>query len=609
VQVLRGIAVISFALVLVWLAVGRGWDAPSSLQLIRVTDFAPREVEPGDHIAIFGEGFPSGRPARVTFRGILHRPGAVAQKGAEVSVWGTVVAPDRIEVAFDDAAQALFCGVGERAIHTTFEGDLEVAFASALPGAPPIAGFLGGVTVDVRPGPSPGGAERDREAERLLAFLGLRLAAKPHGGGLLVDTVEPDSRAQAAGIAAGDTLESFDGVRVRSPGDVMPASDEHDSTVTLRRVSLADPLVRSVCVTGFRPELPAGWVTSALLVFGALGIVLFFAAPAPTSLSTWIQFAIGRVRERLAASRAPRSLRGAVALAWAEVGQEVMPAGPLALIDAAACALIAMLPFGNFRLASTLDVGILFMGSATALVAASLVSARPLASRVRRALHVGWQHAPALAAIACAVLATGSFRLQEIARAQGGSPWEWLVFRSPAAPIALALLLSCMRIDFVGEGLRGAREVRESHFLHAVSRAHRIVVAGLASVLFLGAWSLPGVTVAEQDAHPPLQLAGVGCLMAKTAVVLLGMACSRWALVPLPLGRRSWAATLWLIPSGAVAFGAMAFWSLWGLRPALQATMTGSLLISAALVGAALAHRLHRGLLSGANEARLSPFL
>jgi NADH-quinone oxidoreductase subunit H len=609
VQVLRGVAVISFALVLVWLAVGRGWDAPSSLQLIRVTDFAPREVEPGDRIAIFGEGFPSGKPARVTFRGVLHRPGALAQKGAEVSVWGTVVAPDRVEVAFDDAAEALFCGVGERAIHTTFEGDLEVAFASALPGAPPIAGFLGGVTVDVRPGPTPGGVERDREADRLLAFLGLHLTAKPRGGGLLVDAVEPDSRAQAAGIAAGDTLESFDGVRVRSPGDVMPAADEHDATVTLRRVSLADPLVRSVCVAGFRPELPAGWVTSALLVFGALGIAVAFAAPAPTSLSTWIQFAIGRARERLAARRARGSLRAAVAVAWAEVGHEVMPAGPFAIVDAAAWALIAILPFGQFRAASTLDAGILFTGSATALVAASLVSARPFASRIRRALHVGWQHAPALAPIACVVLATGSFRVQEIARAQGGSPWEWLAFRSPAAPIAIALLLSCMRIDLVREGSRGAREVGESQWLRAVTRGHRTVVAGLASVLFLGAWSLPGVTFAEQDAHPPLQLAGVACLMAKTAVVLLGMAWSRWALAPLPLQRRSWAATLWLIPAGVVAFGAMAFWSVWSPRPALQATMTGSLLISAALVGAALAHRLRRGLLSGENGARLSPFL
>lgn len=608
-QVLRGVAVIVLGLVLVWLAFGRGWDAPSSLQLIRVVDFAPREVELGDRIAISGEGFPAGKPARVTFRGVLHRPGAPAQRGAEVSLWGNVVAPDRVEVVFDEAAEGFFCGVGERAVHTTFEGDLEVAFASAFPGAPPIAGFLGGVTVDVRPGPRLGIADRDREAERLLAFLGMHLVPKAHGGGLLVDTVGPDSRAHAAGIAAGDSLESFDGVRVRSPGDLMPPPDEHDATVTLRRVSLPDALVRTVSVAGFRPDLPAGWITSALIVFGALGVVLLFVAPTPASFSTWIQFAIGRARGRVGVRRGRPSLRAAVVVATEEMGREVMPVGPFAIVDAAACALVATLPLGQFRLASTLDVGLLFTVATTALVAASLVSRQPFAYRIHRAFHLGWQHVPALAAIACAVLESGSFRVQEIVRAQGGSPWEWLVFRSPADPVAVALLLSCMRVDLEGDGPAGRYETGESRWLCAVSRGHRIVVAGLASVLFFGAWSLPGVALAEQDAHPLLQLAGVACLMAKTAAVLLGMAWSRWALAPLPLPRRSWATTLWLIPAGVAAFGTAAFWSLWSPRPALQATMTGSLVILAALAGAAFAQRLRRGLLPGANEARLSPFL
>jgi NADH-quinone oxidoreductase subunit H len=604
VQGLRGVAAISFLLGLVWLVAGPRWDAPGSLQLIRVSDFAPRDVEPGDRVAIVGEGFPAGKPARVTFRGVLHRPGALAQEGAEISVWGTVAAPDRVEVAFDDAAQALFCGAGDRAAHTTFEGDLEVAFASALPGAPPIAGFLGGVTFDVRPGPSADASEREREADRLLAFLGLHVAHQWRGDGLRVDAVASESRAQAAGIATGDVLESFDGVRVRSPGDILPAPGEHDATVRLRRASLSDPVVRTVCVGGFRPELPGEWVASALAVLGALGIVLLFAAPTPTGVSKWLQFAIARARNRLASRRVPRSMRAAAAIAWADVGGDVVPAGPFAVVDAAACALIALLPFGQFRLASTLDVGILFAGASSALVAATLVSGRSIGRGARPALNVAWQHALPLVAVASVVLVTGSLRLQEIARAQGCWPWDWLVFQSPAAPIALVLLLSCVRIDFGAEG-----EIADGPWLRAVLRAYRIVVSGLASVLFLGAWSLPGASFAEQDAHPPLQMVGAACLVAKTGLVLLGMAWSRWVLAPLPLAQRSRLAALWLFPAGLVTFGLMALWSFWSPRPATQATLAGALLIAAGLGVVALGQRLRHGLLSPTSDVRLSPFL
>lgn len=603
-QGLRGVVAISFLLGLVWLVAGPRWDTPGSLQLIRVGDFAPRDVEPGDRVAIVGEGFPAGKPARVTFRGVLHRPGALAQKGAEISVWGTVAAPDRVEVAFDDAAEALFCGAGDRATHTTFEGDLEVAFASALPGAPPIAGFLGGVTFDVRPGPNAEASEREREADRLLAFLGLHLAPQWRADGLRVDAVASESRAQAAGIATGDVLESFDGVRVRSPGDVLPAPGERDATLVLRRVSLPGPVVRTVCVGGFRPELPGEWVASALAILGALGVVLLFAAPTPTGVSKWLQFAIARARNRLASRRARRSMRAAAAVCWADVGGDIIPVGLFAVVDAAACALIALLPFGQFRLAATLDVGILVAGSGSALVAATLVSGRSIGGGARRALHVAWQQALPLVAVAGVVLATGSLRLQEIAGAQGGWPWDWLVFQSPAAPIALVLLLSGARIDFGAEG-----EIADGPWLRAVLRAYRIVVSGLASVLFLGAWSIPGSSFAEQDGRPILQLLGAACLIAKTGLVVLGMAWSRWVLAPLPLSQRSRLTALWLFPAGLATFGLGALWSFWSPRAATQATLTGALLIAAVLGVAALAQRLRHGLLSPANEVRLSPFL
>jgi NADH-quinone oxidoreductase subunit H len=598
-QGLRALATLSLLLALGWLVAGRGWGTPASLQLIRVSDVAPRDVEPGDRIAIVGDGFPAGRPARVTFRGVLYRPGSPAQNGAEVTVWGNVVAPDRVEVAFDDTAEALFCGAGDRAAHTTFEGNLEVAFASALPGAPPIGGSLAGVTFDVQPGPGADAVDRDRDGGRLLAFLGVHVAPRARGGGLRVDAVDVDSRARTAGITPGDLLETFEGVRVRSVADVIPAPGERDVTVTLRRASFSAPLRRTVSIAGFRSEVPAGWIASALLVSAALAIVFLFAAPTPTSLAMWIQFAVARARER----RDP-SVRTAMTAAWA-VGQDVLPAaGVAALVEVAAFALIALLPFGQFRLASALDIGILFVGSTTALAAAGLVAGRTLGGRARLALHVAWQHTPAMVAVVCGILSAGSLGIQEIARAQGGAPWEWLVFRSPATLMAFVLLVSCMRIDFEGE-----RELADSRWLRAAVRGHRVALAGLTSVLFLGAWSLPGLTFAEQDSRPVLQLFGAACLIAKTLAVLSALALSRWALVPMPLRARSQVTALWVIPAALVTFGAMVLWSSWSPWPEAQVIVSGSLLVTSLLGVAALTHRLRHGLLSPTSSARLSPFL
>src|SRR5580700_4423907 len=97
--------------------------------LVQVTSLAPTDVEPGDRIVIAGEGFPAGKEARVTFRGTLHRPGDVPVLDAEIPATGVVTGPEEVEVEFRESTQAVFSGAGDHAVHTTFEGDVEVAFA------------------------------------------------------------------------------------------------------------------------------------------------------------------------------------------------------------------------------------------------------------------------------------------------------------------------------------------------------------------------------------------------------------------------------------------------------------------------------------------------
>src|SRR5437763_5774976 len=109
-------------------------------QLLNVLDFAPREAEVGDRLEVIGAGFPEGKAAHVVFKGTLYRPGRKPVKGVEIDVDAATSSADKIEMMFTEGLQTSFCGSGDDAIHTTFRGDVIVAFAASTPGALPITG-------------------------------------------------------------------------------------------------------------------------------------------------------------------------------------------------------------------------------------------------------------------------------------------------------------------------------------------------------------------------------------------------------------------------------------------------------------------------------------
>ncbi len=614
---LRWLAPVLLALGVAWLVAGGGaCGRESSPQLVQVLDMAPREVEVGERVNLVGEGFPPGKPARVTFRGTLLRPGERPERGAEVVATGAVIGPEHVELGFTEATQALFCGAGDRAAHTTFEGDVEVAFAAAAPGAPPIAGVLRHVTLDVRPGSAASNTQGDREGERVLAWLGLKAVASPSG--LAVEAVSPGSRADLAGIASGDVLASFDGVRVGSPADVVPPPGERDAAVGVRRGGAPTESIKTVAVDGFRRAPPAELLVAALIAITALAIVFLFAAPLRPSLAASLQRVVSRLRS-------PRAARGSawdrvVASLSAAAREALPPAGAPAIVDVLACALLAAMPFGQYLVAAQLDVGLLFVAAATALVTTALVAARSPWSGLRAAAHVAWQHLPAAAAVASVVLTTGSLRMQEIEHAQGGWPWDWLAFRSPAALVAFILLLACARIEpaaderVAGVAARierdGARD-RPPHgpWLQAACRAHRLVVAGLASALFLGGWVLPGLSPAAQDARPALELGGAAWLLGKTWGLVVLLAWSRTALPHRRLSDRTRRTALMLVPLSVAVLVATAAWTWWSPVGPAQLLASGILVGGVALAGLALAHRVRHGLGASGGEGHLSPFL
>jgi NADH-quinone oxidoreductase subunit H len=288
-------------------------------------------------------------------------------------------------------------------------------------------------------------------------------------------------------------------------------------------------------------------------------------------------------------------------------------------VDALAYALLAAMPFGQYLVAAQLDVGLLFVAAATALTVAALLSNGTAWRGLRAASHVALQHVPAALAVVAVVTTTGSLRMQEIARTQGGWPWDWLAFRSPGALVALALLVACCRIEPEGHDapttavaslVEGAPAGRErGAWLGAACRAHRLLVAGLASALFLGGWLLPGLTATEQAGSPMLQLAGAAWLVGKTWGVVLLMT---WSARALPEGRaaeRTRNATVWLLPVSLAALLATAAWTWWSPARAAQLLVSGSLVGLVALLSLALVHRIRHGMLSPLGDGRVSPFL
>lgn len=593
-------------------------DAPNLLELV---DVVPRDVEVGDTIEILGTRLPVGeaKSATVTFEGKAFRPG----KGTEgedmlVVVDGAKPGSDKVSFALTESLAAKFCGTGEEAAHTTFQGDVTVAFDSTADDGQAVQGRVVGVTVDFRtPSIRRMAIEKRTELGRkALAHLGLAIdeAGSPTAGGLTISGVAPSSSADKAGFAPGDLLVSFNGVTILGIADIVPQNGARFAQLGLKRGN-ATPELRQVSMAGFDAGAMPNDILAAMLILGvAAGILLLFMAPT-AGIITWVERRVsGRMQSRIGPNRAgPQGF-----IVWMADGiksivkEDIIPTEsdePLFrlapyLVFIGVSATFVVMPFGQHLIAADLDVGILFVVSVTSLVAIGLMTGGwasnnkwSLLGGVRAAAQVISYEIPAAVAVVCIVMMTGSLRMQDIIQAQGGIgdsvlsqggwPWYWYVFRNPVSFGLFFLFFTTA----LAEGNRAPFDLPEAEselvagysteysgmrylFFFFAEWANVFVFCGIATALFLGGWQLPGVTPSQQEASFGLQMAGVFFFLLKSWILIFIVVWIRWTLPRVRIDQLMNLCWKWFVP---ISFGAFLLTALWvlGTSPASRVGESG----------------------------------
>jgi NADH-quinone oxidoreductase subunit H len=565
--------------------------------LLDVSEVTPHEVERGERLEIRGRGFGEGRLAHLTFRGLLHRPGEEPET-ATLETSATATSEEAVELMIDERTLALFCRDGDRLDHTTFTGDLDVAFAPAMVGAPPVSAVLHGVRLDV----APPIRERLRdeamalEGQRVLEDLGLRVDPTPvAAGGFVVREVVDGSAAAKAQLAPGDTLVTVDEVSLDSLADARPGGG---TEVVLGVHAAATTATRNVTLPlgALGSTAPRAVTTTATILGLALALLVLFLAPRFAFLD-WLEL---RLAERLqSARRRGRSL-------FTGTG------GPGFLLFATlASVAVLVLPFAD-SLGLDLDVGLLFVLAVTARIVAALLSSNGIRRRGMIALQTLVEQVPAALALGCVVLLSGSLRLREIVGQQGGAPWDWTVFRTPAALFLVAAFLaaaaapSAPSAGYDGANASPATSLPEAEIdrrrtsrdarLRAteeppVAPAHLFVLAVLAAALFFGGWRVPGAGE-HGDALGALRLAGAALFVAKAWAIYATARLVQSLLPRLSFAQRMGVAFGALVPWSLLAVAGSAAWALSTPSHAVERVVGTLSFVAVALVAAASGRRI-----------------
>lgn len=433
-------------------------------QLVTVAELSPPIADVGDVLLVMGQGFPTKKEARVSFRGTLHRGAESPERGFSLETTGLSQSETIVEVPLTEGLRGQFAGTGDAAAHVTFTGDVDVAFPSITPGALPITGTLKDAKLDVRAPRSRKAAETHRlaEGDRVLSLLGIEIEAEtPPTGGLGVTKVASGSAAEAAGIAPNDVLLAMDGLTLLDRGDVAPTGKQRFLTLSLRRGSDPHVVDRQLSLRGYKAPATPDLLGVALLLALAAGVVLFFLSPGPSFLAFADRGRHGRTLAGGAGAPSPLVRLFASVHAFLRADAASQSRAPLArfvphVTFVVVSVFVSTLPFVKQLGTSRVDVLTLygFLTLSLALLALGAGEGRTwrLGSALGAFFRVVLLQLPGLLALASVVFVTGSLRLVDIVRSQAAAPWSWLVTRTPVFPFLVLAMLAAPLVRIGGDG-------------------------------------------------------------------------------------------------------------------------------------------------------------
>jgi len=411
------------------------------------------------------------------------------------------------------------------------------------------------------------------------------------------------------------TLAALVGIPVLLLGVVMVAT-------TLLKADVIDAALAS----WFGATEPSGWARDLAYAAGlaVCGLIMMtYGALFSGVVSWWERRIAGRIQNRIGPNRAGFLgffvwICDAVKLLLKE---DLVPAEADALLFRAAPYFVMVgfglsfvaLPFGHSLIVADLNVGIFYITAVTALVVVGILMAGwssnskwALFGGMRGAAQVISYEIPAGVALFVPIAMAGTLSMQGIIRAQGGLPWEWFIFRNPAALVAFFIfftsqLAEANRTPF--DLPEAESELVAGYFteysgfrwgLYVLAEYGNIwVLSALSTTLFLGGWQIPGVSAEHIDA-----LRGTGVLPApawwglnalsmlvfavKSAALANVVVWLRWTLPRVRVDQMMSLCWKYLVPIAFACFAFTLFWQIAASSVARLELVTGIALSAAA---------------------------
>jgi hypothetical protein len=463
-------------------ALAVGCSAEPHSELLEIARVSPSRLSQGQSVRIEGRGFPERREGTVRLEGHRRTPGgALEQVRYEAPVRAGRDGTVRLPV---DAR--LFAAMGGRA---TFRGEIRVTFRSSE-GAGSLFGSARDVVLDFVPDTGSDLAlelDRARRGRAVAQRLGVAIEEEERfEGGLLIASVEDGSVAARLGMTAGDRIVAMDGLRLYGITDLVPPPGIEATVLELVRAGSDVPATVTLPLL-VATELPNERELWWIAVMAVLLFVLAFAAPTarltaalarrpPDSNEGTLAWLVGAPTSRQATSPEPlvasdvRRARRATLLRRA-----LLAFGVIAMSGAFAGVAVA-----GRVLETSFGVGILLTSSLALRLTARMMDDAPIELSLKL-VAVAVIGAPLSISVICICLLVGTGHLAQIHAAQGGLPWQWLVFHHPVAftlfPVFAATALG--RIE-TGPGIAGV-----------AARGHLLVVSCLGAAIFLGGSNAP----------------------------------------------------------------------------------------------------------------------